>query len=46
MQVETALRIFAGVAQLEQIEDRLDICVEPIVTLSRKRNVSIRQFSD
>jgi hypothetical protein len=25
MQVETALRVFAGVAQLEQIEDRLDI---------------------
>jgi hypothetical protein len=46
MQVETTLRILPGIAQLEQIEDRLNVGVKAVVTLARKRNISVRQLSD
>ena len=44
MEIESTLRILAGIAQFEQIEDRLDIRVKPVITLAGKRNVAIRQF--
>src|SRR5688572_5031482 len=45
MQVESALRILARVAQLEQIEYRLDVGVEAVVALPGKRDITVRQFS-
>ena len=46
MQIESALGILAGVAQLQQIEDRLDVGIEAVVALARERDVAVVQCRD
>src|SRR5262249_21053648 len=46
MNVESPLRILARLAQPEEIEDRLDVGIEAIITLAGKGNVTIVQVSD
>src|SRR5262245_47559313 len=44
--VESALTIFARIAQLQEVKDRLYIGVEAIITLTCKRNVPVAQCGD
>src|SRR5262249_8254597 len=46
MNVESTLGVLAWTAQLEEIEDRLDIGIEAVITLASKGNVTIVQMSD
>jgi hypothetical protein len=46
VQVEAALRILARIAQPQEIEHRLDVGVEPVVTLARERDVPVVERSD
>src|ERR1700722_20800733 len=40
MDVETLLRVFARIAQLQQIENREDVGIKSVITLARKRQVA------
>src|SRR6185369_4984197 len=43
MDIEAALRVLAGAAELEEIKDRLDVAVKTIVALAGKGTVALAQ---
>src|SRR5262249_53205283 len=44
--VEPTLRVFARIAQLQQVEDRLNISIEAVITLPGKRRVAVGERRD
>src|SRR5215510_13421997 len=40
VQVKATLRVLTGTAELQEIEHRLNVSVEPVITLTSKRSVS------
>src|SRR4029077_1832137 len=44
MDVESALIIFAWVVKIKSVKDRSNISVEPIVALTRKRDITVGEF--
>src|SRR6185503_14504088 len=46
VEVEASLGILAGTAQLQQVEDRLDVGIKTVVALPRERDVARAEIDD